>query len=146
MWAMALLAAIACNNGDARRLDSTSGLTATIGVEPFRSVAPNPAGWVSGVFADSLSTHLSRLRGLRVIRDHQEPADFILRGDVTVRDARLVMSVRLSRPGEPSATWTSTFWRSNWNGSNLVQDVAAAVAEALYADVARRAITERKSR
>lgn len=144
--ALTLVAAGACARGDASRAtDSTGGLTATITVEPFRATAPAPKMWAPEVFAESLATRLAQIRGLRVAHGADgRNTDFALRGDVTTHDGRLVLATRLSRTGEPTAVWTATFWRDDGPNRNLVQDVAAAVAEALYADVARRALTTKE--
>lgn len=146
--AMTFLATTACARGDAgRATDSTRGLTATITVEPFRSVAPAPKMWVPEVFAESLATRLALVQGLRVTHGALGPStDYALRGDVSARDGRLVMATRLWRTGEPSAVWTATFWRGDGPNRNLVEDIATGVAEALYADITHRALTTKEKR
>lgn len=137
-------AVTSCAPGDAAPEGSSKdGLTVTVAVEPFVTVDSAPKGWIPKAFAESVTVRLATMRGLHayVANGNSSPADFRLRGDVTVRDARMVIATHLWRPGEDTAIWTGTFWRGDSQIQNVVQDVAAGVAEALYADIARRTMT-----
>lgn len=122
----------------------TSGLTATLTVEPFDTGDPAPRYWTSAAFAESLAARLSRMPGLTVrvggssFGSHTE---FTVRGDVTARDGRLVIAARLYRDTGRDAVWTSTFWRNDALTSDLVGDLAGGVAEAVYGHLARNAVT-----
>jgi TolB-like protein len=59
-------------------------------------------------------------------------SEFTVRGDVTARDGRLVIATRLYRHPDERAVWTATFWRSDEITSDQVDDIAGAVAEAVY--------------
>ncbi len=95
-------------------------------------------------YADSLAARLGRMPGLTVrpaggrFGPHSE---FTVRGDVTARDGRLVVAARLFRRPSGDAVWTATFWRTDSLTSDLVSDLGAAVAEAVYGQLARSAMT-----
>lgn len=127
----------------------TSGLTATLAVEPFHTGDPAPRYWTSAAFAESLAARLTRMPGLTVrvggssFGSHTE---FTVRGDVAARDGRLVIAARLYRDKEKDAVWTSTFWRADALTSNLVGDLAGGVAEAICGQIARSAVTTTRER
>ena len=125
--------------------EAAGGLTASLLVEPFETTGTMPKGWIPAAFAESLSVQLSTLRGLTV-RAVGSDADFTLNGSVTMREGRLVISPRLQRKGEQKPVWTATFWRSEGLMHDLAQDIASGAAEALYADIAHRALTTSKER
>lgn len=125
---------------------STTRARATLAIEPFKVLDSQHIEWKPGPFADSLATRLAGVEGLmiKVATADQRPAEFTLRGDVAVRDGRLVVSTRLTHSGEQVPVWSGTFWRSRNSLENFVDDVAAGVAEALYADIVRRELTKAK--
>ena len=129
---------------DAASPHAGSGLTATLAVEVFHVGDPAPRSWTAVAFAESLAARLSRMPGLtvRLASDSFAPrTGFTIRGDVSARDGRLVIATRLYRRGGEDALWTATFWRTDSLTSDLVSDLAAAVAEAVYGQLARSAMT-----
>ena len=146
---MVLAALVAAASAWGRRTTAapnpSNSLTITLAVEAFRTTNSDSRSRVSTVFADSLSARLARLPGLTV----RPPGgtfgphtDFTVRGDVAARDGRLVIAARLyRRDGGKDAVWTATFWRSDSLTSGLVSDVAAAIAEATYGQLARDTTT-----
>lgn len=120
------------------------GLTATLAVEAFHVGDPAPRSWTSDVFAESLAARLARMPGLTVrvgSSSFGSHTEFTVRGDVTARDGRLVIAARLYRNTERDAVWTATFWRTDSLTSDLVGDLAGGVAEAIYGQLARDAVT-----
>jgi TolB-like protein len=134
-------AVASCAPGDAApNGNSSNGLMVTVAVEPFVAVDSVPKDWNPNAFAESVTVRLAKMSGLHAYVG-STAADFTLRGTVTVRDGRTVIATDLWRPDENSAIWTGTFWRDDAQINNVVQDVAAGVAEALYGDIARRTLT-----
>jgi hypothetical protein len=121
---------------------------ATLAIEPFEALDSQPISWDPTPFADSLATRLASVGGLsaRVVARGRSRSDFTLSGEVRVIDGRLMVSTRLVHSGERFPVWSGTFWRSRNSLDNFVDDVAAGVAEALYADIARRALTTTRDR
>lgn len=121
---------------------------ATLAIEVFKVTDARPVAWNPRSFTDSLATRLADVGGLstRVVAGGRPTAEFILSGDVRVSDGRLVLSTRLLHSGERLPVWSGTFWRSPDSLNNFVDDVAAGVAQALYADIARRALTTTKEK
>lgn len=127
----------------------TSGLTATLAVEAFHTGDPAPRSWTSAAFAESLAARLARMPGLTVRVGGSSfgfLSEFTVRGYVTARDGRLVIAARLYRDSQQDAVWTATFWRDDAPDPNIVNDLAADVAEALYGQLARRAVTSTEGR
>jgi TolB-like protein len=93
---------------------------------------------LSTVLAESLATRLGRLPGLRAIVASGERApNFRVQGDLTHRDGRLVIAVRLYRPEAREPLWSGTFWRKDSLDTALVSDLAQGLAEAVYGQLAR---------
>jgi hypothetical protein len=123
------------------RAPAASGSTATLAIELFRTVVPAPQSWTAPVFAESLAARLRRMPGLEIqIADAGagHTSEFILRGDATLREGRLVIATRLFQQEKRSPVWTATYWASDTASTSLVQEVASGVAEALYGQLARR--------
>ena len=93
---------------------------------------------LGSALAESLATRLARLPGLsaRVAGSERAP-DFQVQGDLTHRDGRLVIAVRLygTEPREP--VWSGTFWSKDSLDTALVSDLAQGLAEAVYGQLAR---------
>lgn len=120
-----------------------TGLTASLAVEAFHTGDPPPRLWTSAAFAESLATRLARMPGLTVrtgVDTFASAPEFAIRGEVTTREGRLVLAVRLHRRGDGDAIWTATFWRTDALTSDLVSDLAGAIAEAVYGQLARSAV------
>jgi hypothetical protein len=118
-------------------------LQASLAIERFTPMDSQLVRWESGAFADSLATRLATIRGLRPTVTNggrQKKTDYTLGGDVRTTNGRLVISTRLHHAGERLPVWSGTFWRGQNSLDIFVDEVAAAVAEALYADIARRAL------
>jgi hypothetical protein len=125
-----------------------AGIAAALGVEPFAASGAPPA-WPAALFADSLVAHLGRAPGLTLRHAggaFGTDSDFTLRGEVSARDGRLVITASLSRGGERDAFWTATFWRDPTLTIDLVNDLAGAVVEAVYGELARTAVTDKGGR
>ena len=121
-----------------RTLDTT---VVTLAIEPFRTLAPAPQAWRADAFAESLATRLMHMPGLAVRlvpAGSARTTDFILRGDVTTREGRLVIETRLYEAAGGAPVWTATYWRDDQVTSRSVKDVAGGAAEALYGQLARR--------
>jgi hypothetical protein len=125
-----------------------SAASASLAIEQFSGADSQAIRWSAETFADSLAARLAAVEGLstRVISANASADGFSLNGDFRVSDGRLVLSTRLMHSGEDIPVWSGTFWRSENSLGNFVDDVAAGVAQALYADIARRALTTRKER
>jgi len=112
----------------------------TLAIEPFRTRAPAPQAWRADEFAASLATRLMHMPGLEVRlvpTGAARTTDFILRGDVTAREGRLVIETRLFEAEGGAPVWTATYWRDDQVTSSSVKDVAGGAAEALYGQLAR---------
>jgi TolB-like protein len=97
--------------------------------------------------AESLATRLTGVQGLqaRVAQSGEASgADFIVRGDIAARDGRLVIATRLHQADRDEVLWTATFWRKDSVDSDLVGDLAAGLAEAIYGQLAREAVTAKR--
>jgi len=108
-----------------------------------------PPEWIPQVFAESLAVRLAAVKGLAAHVSNGTAGsgdDFWLGGEVTMRDNRLVITTRLRHADGQDPVWTATFWRSVGPIHNLVQDVSSAVVEAVYADLARRALRTSKEK
>lgn len=123
---------------------SLGGLSATLAVELSGTPDSVAMAWANRAFAESLATRLRRMPGLEVlvVTGEQAPqTDFTLRGDMTVQVGRLVIVSRLYEKGEERPIWTDTFWQSPVGDSNIVDDWASELAQALYGHLARHAVT-----
>ena len=128
------------------RARGPSGST-SLAIQPFTVLDAQSVTWNSIAFADSLAARLGQLDGLSTeVTGARAGADFTLSGDVRLSDGRLVISTRLVHSRDRTTVWSGTFWRSQNPTHNFVDDVAAGVAQALYADVARRALTTTRER
>jgi hypothetical protein len=72
---------------------SDGGLTVTVAVEPFAVGDSVPGTWDSAGFADSLATHLSLMPGIQATAN-ASGARYILRGNVAMKDGRLILATR----------------------------------------------------
>lgn len=118
----------------------------SVGVAPFDTPGPGSLSSLPSALADSLADRLSRIPGLTV-RSRSgtvSTAEFVVRGEVAVREGQLVIHLRLHRRGMRNATWTATFWRENALTSGLVSDLAGSIGEAIYGQLALGAVTTEK--
>jgi hypothetical protein len=123
-----------------------SGST-SLAIQPFKVLDSRSIDWNSTAFADSLAARLGELEGLSTeVTGPRKTADFTLSGDVRLSEGRLVISTRLVHSSDRMTVWSGTFWRSENPTHSFVDDVAAGVAQALYADIARRALTTSRER
>ena len=101
---------------------------------------------MSTALADSLASALSRLPGLTAeVAEASAPVYAVL-GDLSVRDGRLVIAARLYEGSRTEPLWSSTFWRRAELDTELVNDLAQGVAEAVYGEVARRALAKGRNK
>jgi hypothetical protein len=126
-----------------------SGLATTLAIELFR--APDSVAMVlaATMFAESLAAHLERMPGLevRVVTGTiRQSTDFTLRGNITMQGGRLVIVSRLYERDEEPPIWTATFWRDRVATSNIADELAADMAEALYGHLARTSVTTTRGR
>jgi len=97
--------------------------------------------------AESLSVRLAGVQGLQArLGLEAEGADFVVRGEIGARDGRLVIATRLQQAGASEVLWTATFWRKDSLDSELIGDLAAGVAEAIYGRLAREAVTMKRGK
>jgi len=140
----AIVATITRSRREVAAAGSPSRLTTTLAIESFRTPGSAAIAWVQTSFAESLAARLRRMPGLEVRVATATPpvrTAFILRMDLGLQDGRLVIASRLYETGEEPPVWTATFWRDRAAHSNLVDDLAAEVAEALYGHLALRSVT-----
>ena len=106
-----------------------SGMT-RIRVARFR--ADSVSGWGHGAMEDSIASQLSRSE-IHVARvgGEDSDADYVVEGDVSPEDGRVVISLRLRPSGQRTPIWQATYWRNVAGDSSLVRDLAAAVDKAL---------------
>lgn len=95
---------------------------------------------MTAALADSLASALSRLPGIAADVGEGAEYDYDIRGDLSVRDGRLILAVRLYRSRGTEPLWSSTYWRHAELSSELVTDLAQGVGEAVFGEVARRAL------
>ncbi len=116
----------------------------SIGIEPFECDSVPPCRQME--FVDSLAQRFAKVAGLRasVLTEETLDPEFRLKGSVRSKDARVVIAVQLVRKSEGLPVWSSTYWRTSTDITTLVEDVATGVAEAMYGEIARRAITRGK--
>jgi len=124
---------------------SGGGLTVTLAVEPFEVGDSVPGTWDSAGFADSLATHLSLMPGIEATANASD-ARYVLRGNVAMKDGRLILATRLGRDSERDTVWTATFWRSATSSATLLSDLAAAVAEAAINETVRETLTPKRDK
>jgi hypothetical protein len=125
-----------------------AGSPVSISIKRFAASDGLIASWNSVAFADSLAAHLTSVRGLDVwVEKAATPSDFILHGEVTRRDGRLVITASLGRDvDDKSKVWTATYWRAVNPGPDLAQDIAAGVAEAVALELVRRDLATKAKR
>jgi hypothetical protein len=99
----------------------------------FQVTGDAPPRWAAAAFAESLATRLSSVQGVRASPGISglASADYVVDGDVVMRDQRTALAVRLRRAGQAQPTWTATFWRQDAMDPELHGEIALAVAEAL---------------
>lgn len=133
------------SRGPEARVGTALPLATSLTVHAFAVTGAAPDAWGATAFADALSERLNRLRGLRAaVGDADARADYALAGDVKIVEGRMVVTARLSRHGARDAFWTGTYWRSSESTATLVDDLAVGTGEALYAEIARRAVSSSK--
>jgi hypothetical protein len=131
-----------------RGTTSPDAAKATLEIEVFKTTDSQSVVFGLRAFTDSVAARLADVKGLsiKVVGDRRPTAEFTLTGDVRVSAGRVVLSTRLLHSGDRLPVWSGTFWRSPNSLHNFVDDVAAGVAQALYADLARRALTTTKEK
>lgn len=142
---LAVLSGVVLLSRDKRSVRSAAPVPATLAIEHFAAPDTTP-GWDENGFADSLAKALHGLQGLRaeVSRNGRLDSDFILRGTVRSSDSRFIIAIQLMHRSEATPVWTLTYWRTPTEVPALVQEMATGVAEALYANIARRAVAVQK--
>lgn len=121
------------------------GLRISLAVEPFEVADSVDAQWDPAGFADSLASQLSVVPGIHAAANSSN-ARYVLRGNVTIKDGRLILATRLGRDGERDTIWTATFWRSTTSGGSVLADVASAVAEAVMSESVKETLGRRPDR
>jgi len=114
-------------------------------VTPFRADSSRRESQGRAV-AESLAARLDGVQGLQArvaAGEETAGADFVVRGEIGSRDGRLVIATRLHHVGVTEQIWTATFWRKDSLDSELVGELASGLAEAIYGQLAREAITKR---
>jgi len=99
--------------------------------------------------AESLVARLAGVQGLQArvaAAEETAGADFVVRGEIGLRDGRLVIATRLHQAEATEVIWTATFWRKDSLDSDLVGDLASGLAEAIYGQLAREAVTSKKGK
>jgi hypothetical protein len=122
-----------------------NGLTISLAVEPFEVGDSVPGTWDSTAFADSLASRLSMVRGIQATSQTGD-ARFVLRGNVAMKEGRLILATRLGREGKRDTVWTATFWRSASSGNSVLSDLAAAVAEAVFSETTRETLAPKRDK
>jgi hypothetical protein len=121
------------------------GLSISLAVEPFMVGDSVPGNWASTAFADSLASRLSMVRGILTTANTGD-AQYVLNGNVSMKEGRLILATRLGRPGGRDTVWTATFWRSATSGSSVLSDLASAVAEAVLIESTRETLTPKRGK
>ena len=122
-----------------------NGLTISLAVEPFEVGDSVPGTWDSTAFADSLASRLSMVRGIQATSQTGD-ARFVLRGNVAMKEGRLILATRLGHEGKRDTVWTATFWRSASSGNSVLSDLAAAVAEAVFSETTRETLAPKRDK
>ncbi len=123
----------------------SNGLTISLSVEPFEVGDSVPGTWASTAFADSLASRLSMVRGIQATSNTRD-ARFVLRGNVAMKEGRLILATRLGHVGRRDTVWTATFWRSATSGSSVLSDLAAAIAEAVFSETTRETLAPKRDK
>lgn len=148
LLSLAAAAILWAGAGARETIANSERIIASITVEPFVKTDSTRTGWDRKAFADSLAISLGNVAGVRtrVGRREWPRSDYTVKGAFRVTEGRLVITTRLVHARESSPVWSGTFWRSEGGTAGLAQDVAASVAEALYADIARRSFAVAKEK
>lgn len=127
---------------------AVSEVPVVLTVARFEEGDSMPQNWNTAGFTDSLASRLRLLQHVHVVMapNGRDDDDFELRGNVAVRNGRVVVGARLSYAADSTAVWTATFWRGDGPLSQLVDDVASGAAEAIGAEMARRSVQQNKAR
>lgn len=125
-------------------VSAANGLTVAVAVEAFVVGESVSGNWSTDAFAESLSVQLASYRGIRVV--DRPSAQFVLSGNVSTKDGRLILATRLSRGGKRDPVWTATFWRSAASGNSALSDLSSAVAEAVLVESARENHTPKREK
>jgi hypothetical protein len=141
--ALAALATIALKDEREPSQVPSPGLNISLDVEPFAVGDSVGESWDAVGFADSLAAQLSMVRGIQATTGGSSTR-FVLRGNVAMKEGRLILATQLGRDGERDTIWTATFWRSATSGSSVLSDLAAAVAEAVFSESARESLASKR--
>jgi hypothetical protein len=125
--------------GETAAAPAASGEVQILSVLPFEPDS-SARGHLSAALADSLVARLATLPGLEVRIGSAglgRSSDLTVRGNLSVRDGRLVIAARLYGTENSVPLWTATFWRKESLNAELVTDLAQGLAEAIYGHLAR---------
>jgi TolB-like protein len=132
----AALASCATEHHGGAESDRAEGLQ-QVTIAPFQAHSAEQRA-LSTVLAESLATRLARLPGLSAtVAGSERAPDFQVQGDLTVRDGRLVIAVRLYGTEPRVPVWSGTFWSKDSLDTALISDLAQGLAEAVYGQLAR---------
>jgi TolB-like protein len=136
-----------CTSQPVQEADGGVGKRIELGVQPFSTDSSTAAHWSATAFVESLSVKL-RSAGITVVptgtRSLRRGPSLTLGGAVTMRNSRLMITAEILRRGEQTPVWASTYWRDGSATSQAVDAVSVGVAEAIYGDVARRAMSSKE--
>ena len=135
--------ALKVNRSEVVPVAAGAGLQVSIAVEPFEVGDSVPAEWNAATFSDSLAAQLSLIQGISAASRGLR-ARYVLRGNVSMKEGRMILATRLGRDGERDTVWTATFWRSATSGSSVLTDLAQAVAEAAFSQSARESFNQKR--
>ena len=146
--ALAALLAMALKGGWGPQEPPIPGnsLDIALSVEPFEVGDSVPESWSSSAFAESLATRLSLVPGLRAVVGGKGSSHYSLRGNVAMREGRLILATQLGRDVGRDTVWTATFWRSASASATLLSDLAAAVAEAAVNNKVQESLTPKRQK
>lgn len=120
------------------------GALAALHVEEVVARDSLSAPWTAMAFGQLLVARLEAAPGLQVqraISPASKEAALVLHTELGENGGRIVITASIRRRGESVPVWTSTFWRATTAMRSAATDVAAAAAEAVLGDVAKRAVT-----
>lgn len=143
--AVTVTVAFMSGRGSSELTEPGRGLNISLLVEPFEVGDSVGGNWDAAGFADSLATQLSVVPGIHATTT-RSGARYVLRGNVAMKDGRLILATRLGRDGERDTVWTATFWRSTTSGSSVLTDVATAVAEAVMSENVKQTLNARREK
>ena len=149
MTAVALVTAVTMalrNEGPSGNPPGTpGGLSVSLAIAPFAIGDSVASEWDASHLADSLADYLSKVPGIHATANSTK-GEYVLRGDVSMKNGRLILTTRLGREDNRDDLWTATFWRSAESGRTVIPDLASAVAEAVLVQSARENLTTRRGK